>query len=210
MGNVEYQNPNAVAAENHKNCLYMAMASGVLATLPIILKVRQVMKMNRYIARRKAVAAERKVLAERLAALKKTLPKELGPKPKFLRLAEEAYEDAQRSHMKAFMNWARINKSAAPGEANYLGQEAEKVKQTMHDANQAWETLVAARIEAKSMGEAAAAGASDLKSTVPDLAQTISQEAKTLYEIDKTIPDFEKEFDTEVLEMGFGGVLSGK
>src|ERR1041384_3108947 len=171
MGNVEYKNPKKVAAENHKNCLYMAMASGVLATLPIILKVRQVMKMNRYIARRKAVAAERKVLAEQLAALKKTLPKELGPKPKFLRQAEAAYDDARRAHMKAFMNWARINKSAAPGEAKYLSQEAAKVKQSLQEANEAWETLNAARIEAQPMREAAAAGASDLKSTLPDLAQ---------------------------------------
>ena len=54
------------------------------------------------------------------------------------------------------------------------------------------------------------APASDLGGTLPDLEKTISEEAKTLSEIDKTIPDFEKEYDTDVLEMGFGGVLSGK
>lgn len=221
MGAVEYQNPKSVAAANHRNCTYMAIASGVLATLPIILKVRQVMKMRAYIARREAVAAERhwlaenvaalrkKMLSENLARLGKNLPKELGPAPKFVRLAEEAYKDARRSHMKAFMKWSNYTKSAYP-DMRYADQLAEASRRSMGEANEAFETLIEARREAGRLAPPGTAQASDLKGTLPDLEKIISQDAKTLSEIDKTIPDFDKEWATETLEMGFGGVLTGK
>src|SRR5207249_732769 len=105
--------------------------------------------------------------------------------------------------------WSRYSKSAYP-DARIGEQLAEATRQSMGQMNEAWETLNEARLEAGRLAAPGSANASDLQGTLPDLQKAISDVDKTLSEIDKTIPDFEKEYDTDVLEMGFGGVLSGK
>jgi hypothetical protein len=203
MGNVQYLNPTAVAKEAHRNCLYLAIGSGLLSTLPIILKVRQVMKMKAVATKRQALAAERKALVE---AAKKLAPKPLGRAPRFVREAQEAYEAAQRSQSTAFMEWSKYKSSANP-DPRTLDKLAEASRQAMAEQTEAWETLAEARREAGRPAPALTTPATDLKGTLPEIEKSIANLDKTIKEFDKTIPDFEKEYATELLEIGFGGVL---
>jgi hypothetical protein len=216
-GNVTYRSPTSVAGENHRNCVYMAITSGVLATLPIILKVRQVMKMRAAIARKQALVAERKALAslakrramaaERkawLEAAKRRAPPPLPRAPRFVREAQEAYMDAERASMKARMQTVRYKATANPSQT-VLDKLAEAERRAMAEQAEAWETLADARREAGRPAPPPGGQASDLKGTQPDLQQSIANLDKTISEIDKT--DFNKEYATELLQLGFGGVL---
>ena len=114
------------------------------------------------------------------------------------------------SFRELFNQAARLEESQ-PEQALAVWRELEDaVFRSFHEENEAFETLMQARSEAGRVAGRSTAPASDLGGTLPDLEKTISEEAKTLSEIDKTIPDFDKEYATEVLEIGFGGVLSGR
>lgn len=207
VGNVTYRNPTTVAGENNRNCVYMAITSGVLATLPIILKVRQVMKMRatmaRTMARRQALAAERKAWVE---AARRAAPKPLGRMPRFVREAQEAVFDAQRKRMSAMMETVRYKATANPSKT-VLDKLAEAERQAMAEEVEAMETLYEARREAGRPAPPRTNQASDLKGTQPDIQKNIAEIDKNLSELDKTIPDFNQEFATELLQLGFGGVL---
>lgn len=199
-GNVTYRSPTSVAQENHRNCVYLAITSGVLATLPIILKVRQVYKMRaalaKSMARRRAMAAERRAWVE---ATRRAAPKPLPRMPRFVREAQEAAIDAGRKRTAARTAFDRYKATGNPSKA-VLDQLAEAERQAMAEEVEAMETLYEARREAGRPAPPRTTRPSDLKGTEPDLQNKIG-------EADKTIRDFDKEFAEELLQLGFGGVL---
>jgi hypothetical protein len=201
VGNVTYRSPTDVARENNRNCVYMAITSGVLATLPIILKVRQVMKMRASLAksmvRRRAMAAERRAWLEAAA---RAAPPPLPRAPRFVREAQEAFYDAQRAQVRASDAWWKYKRSPNPDPAR-LQKLGEGMRQAMAEELEASETLFEARREAGRPAPPRTGTASDLKGTQPDLQQNAGNLAPD------TIRDFNAEYAAELLQLGFGGVL---
>ncbi|HJR62373.1 MAG TPA: hypothetical protein VJ803_01630 [Gemmatimonadaceae bacterium] len=87
IGAVQYQDAATVFQENDEQCLIGAMMSGVLATLPIILKLRQLAKLQR------------------------------AAPPQFLREAEVAHREAMRRHLQAMDLWDKYRRSPTPNRA---------------------------------------------------------------------------------------------
>jgi hypothetical protein len=126
--------------------------------------------------------------------------------PRFVREAQEAVFDAQRKRMSAMMETVRYKATANPSKT-VLDKLAEAERQAMAEEVEAMETLYEARREAGRPAPPRTNQASDLKGTQPDIQKNIAEIDKNLSELDKTIPDFNQEFATELLQLGFGGVL---
>jgi hypothetical protein len=198
MGPVEYKSPTSVASENHKSCLGAAMVSGVFSTLPIILKVRRMMRAEAIAAEQEALAErrllreaeqdaarqmEKNALAKNNALLKKPPP--LASPPKFVREAEKAFQEAQANTGTAMTEYVRYKNSTPHPDPRILNDLFAKERQAMAAEADAWETLAEARREA-------------------------GRPAPQLADVSGNIPDLEKEEATELLEIGFGDVLQGR
>ena len=209
LGPVEYQSAKKVFKENDRNCVFVAITAGVFSTLPIILKVGQAMRMQRIAARRTAFLAEREGLRKELEALAKRMgpPRPPGPKPRSLREAEQAFKKAMEYYNDAASKYADFVKSG-----NGSLNDFRALRAALDDAkglvNETGNTMTAARREAARMADANRVRKS--APTLPELEKELAEVDKKIADFDRTIPDFNRDFAESLLQIGFGGVLTGK
>ena len=74
--------------------------------------------------------------------------------------------------------------------------------------NETGNTMTAARREAARMADANRVRKS--APTLPELEKELAEVDKKIADFDRTIPDFNRDFAESLLQIGFGGVLTGK
>jgi hypothetical protein len=176
-GSVQAMDANQVFKESHEGCMISAMMSGVLATLPIILKIRQLYKLR----------------AARATPFRPPLPyippPPRGKAPRFVREAKEAFVDADRRMHQASELWSKYAKQPNPNRG-VLKELEDAYRARQREAVEAFESLQDARREAGRM---------------PPTPQIPSGPRGP-----KPISEYNREYASELLELGFGGLLRGK
>ncbi len=127
------ESASAVFRENFKGCLIGAMTAGVLATLPILLKVVQLRKAR-------AIKAFR-------PPLPRIPPPPRGPPPKYVQDAKWAFDDAERSRHAASEAWSRYAKNPTK-HPEVLRELEQAYRASEREAVNAFNKLQAARRQA--------------------------------------------------------------
>lgn len=176
-----------VARGVNAECLIGAITSGLVSTLPILLKLRQLRKMQLLNARR----------------IRFPLPKApppLGPKPPFVREAERVFVDAQRRRVAASDQWYKLSK-AATADQQLVNQARKQYYDLMRKEVEAFENMQAARRQAGRLPPRPPSP--DLPGPKPGCPPACGGNDNI------TQPDLQREFATELLQIGFGGVGRG-
>jgi hypothetical protein len=195
VGSIESKDASTVFREAHEGCLISAMMSGVLATLPIILKFRQLRKMQALEAR--AAANRAPPQFQRPRAIKRG-PKVAEPppprSPKFVQEKEAAHRQAQRATRDAMQDYFKAREggqNAARDQKLY-----DRIRAKARADMEAFKDLLEARREAEELARSPGGVGGSLP--MPPGNNNV------------TITDLNREFATELIEVGFGGVLGGK
>jgi hypothetical protein len=180
-----------VAMESHQTCLIGAITAGLFSTLPLLLKVRQLRKMQLLQARRAKYAG---------FPLPKAPPL-LGPKPSFVREAERAFEEAQRRTLAASNQWSKYGK-AASADQQLTNQARKEYYDLLQKEIEAFEKMQAARRQAGRLGPASPPSPG-IPGSKPGCPPACGGNDNI------TLPDLDREFATELLQIGFGGAARG-
>ena len=189
VGAVDFADSKTVFEANHKVCLITAITFGLVSTLPIILKFRQAQKLR---AARAAAAAERPPRFQRPRSGRPP-PKPEPPlrQPKFVQEKEAAHRQAQLELRKATQNYLKAREAGASPALQKLHWE--NIQAQSRASMEAFSELQEARREA----EALARNPGSVGGSSP----------KPAGNSDVTITDLNREFATELIQVGFGGLV---
>jgi hypothetical protein len=189
VGSVQFASAGAVWQENHKACMISAIAyGGLIATLPIILKLRQAQKLK---AAQRA-AAERPPRFQRPRSGRPPPKPEPPPRvPKFVAEKQAAYRQSQLDVRNAMQNYLKAREQgAAPALQNL---HLENIRAQTRASAEAFDELLQARREAEEL--ARNPGGVGGSSPMPRGNNN------------PTISQLDVEFATELMEVGFGGLV---
>lgn len=155
---IRFKSAAAVYGENRTQCLISAIGAGVIATLPIILKIRQLQKLKAIEAR---MAAQPRLPTDRL--------------PRFLEEAEAAHKRAGKASKEAAKKFFKLSEEDPVA-------AAEAYKEMMVRSR---EEILAKR---------------DLTAAMEEYKELARAE-------DRALADLNAEYASELLQLGFGGLL---
>jgi hypothetical protein len=189
VGSVQFSSAGTVWQENHKACMISAIAyGGLIATLPIILKLRQLQKLK---AAQRA-AAERPPRFQRPRSGRPPPKPELPPRqPPFVVEKEVAHRQSQLEVRKAMQNYLKAREAGAPPALQNL--HLENIRARTRASAEAFEELLQARREAEEL--ARNPGGVGGSSPMPRGNNN------------PTMSQLDVEFATELIEVGFGGLV---
>jgi hypothetical protein len=189
VGSVQFASAGAVWQENHKACMISAIAyGGLIATLPIILKLRQAQKLK---AAQRA-AAERPPRFQRPRSGRPPPRPEPPPRvPRFVAEKEAAYRQAQLDVRNATQNYLKARAQGAPPALQ--NQHLEYIRTQTRANAEAFNDLLQARREAEEL--ARNPGGVGGSSPMPRGNNN------------PTMSQLDVEFATELMEVGFGGLV---
>jgi hypothetical protein len=190
VGAVQFSDAKSVFAENNKACLIGAIAAGgLMATLPIILKLRQLHKLK---AARAAAAVERPPRFQRPRSGRPPPRPEPPPRqPPFVVEKQVAHRQAQMEMRKAMQAYFKGREARMP--QSQLDYMFENIRAKSKASMEASADLLEAQREAEEL--ARSPGNVGGSSPMPPGNNN------------KTITDLNIEFATELIQVGFGGLV---
>ena len=192
VGAVQFSDAATVWQENNKACLIGAIAfGGLTATLPIILKLRQLQKLKAA----RAAAAERPPRFQRPRSGRPPPAPEPPPRqPPFVREKEAAHRQSQLELRKAMRAYSEARETRMPPmPQSQLDYMLENIRARSRASAEAFDELLQARREAEEL--ARSPGNVGGSSPMPPGNNN------------KTITDLNVEFATELIQVGFGGLV---
>lgn len=190
VGAVQFSDAKTVFAENNKACLIGAIAAGgLMATLPIILKLRQLHKLK---ATGAAAPVERPPRFQRARSGRPPPRPEPPPRqPPFVVEKEVAHRQSQMELRKAMQAYSKGREAKMP--QSMLDYMLENIRAKSKASAEAFDELLQARREAEELARSPRnVGGS---SPMPPGNNN------------KTITDLNVEFATELIQVGFGGLI---